>query len=93
MIETVEMKLQDVNSLDGVLYQDIKDIINDRESLENIIFNNKVLFLNQDELVEFINKLIKYGYEDMALDYLENIYDNVGALDFSNLNYENHNKK
>ena len=87
------LQTQDINEIDGVLYEDIKDIIINKEQLENILFTTKIMFLNNEGLVEFINKLMEYGYEDMALDYVENIYDKV-VLDFSKFKsvYENRNK-
>jgi ABC-type ATPase involved in cell division len=88
-LNIVEKKVENINELEGVLFQDVKHLLNNRETLENILFTTKVMFLNQDELVEFINKLMEYGYEDMALDYVEILYENVGALDFSKLKNEN----
>jgi len=85
MIEEVT----DINELDGILYQDIKDIL-DKVTLENILFTTKVMFLDNEELIEFMNKLNEYGYEDVALDYVESIYDKL-VLDFSKINF-NENK-
>jgi hypothetical protein len=88
-LNIIETKVENVNELEGVLFEDVKHLLDKKETLENILFTTKVMFLNQDELVEFINKLIEYGYEDMALDYVENLYDAVGPLDFSKLKNEN----
>jgi len=90
-IENVQM--QSIDEIDAILYEDIKDILVSKEQLENILFTTKIMFLNNEGLVEFINKLMEYGYEDMALDYVENIYDKV-VLDFSKFKsvYENRNK-
>jgi hypothetical protein len=88
-LNLIETKVQNINELDAILFEDIKYLLNDKESIENILFTTKVMFLNQDELVSFINKLIEYGYKDMALDYIESLYDTLGPLDFSELKNEN----
>jgi len=79
---------QNVDELDGILYQDIKDILKDKTQLENVLFTTKIMFVDNSELIEFMNKLMEFGYEDMALDYVENIYDKL-VVDFSKLRYEN----
>jgi len=78
-----------IDELDGILYNDIKDIL-DKTTLENILFTTKIMFVDNNELIEFMNKLNEYGYEDVALDYVENIYDKL-VLDFSKLKF-NENK-
>ena len=90
-IETFQA--QNIDEIDGVLYEDIKDILVSKEQLENILFTTKVVFIGNDGLMEFINKLMEYGYEDMALDYVENMYDKV-VFDFSKFKsiYENRDK-
>jgi len=88
-IETVE--LQNINELDGVLYREIKHLLDDKIQLENLLFTTRIMFLDNEELVEFMNKLIEYGYEDIALDYVEHIYDKI-VLDFSKLKTFNENK-
>jgi len=88
-IETLQA--QHVDEIDGVLYEDIKDILVSKEQLENVLFTTRVMFLSNEELVEFMNKLMEYGYEDMALDYVENIYDKL-TLDFSKLKKVHENK-
>ena len=87
MIETVT----NVDELDGILYSDIKHLLNDKTILENILFTTKVIFVNNEEIVAFMNKLMQYGYEDIALDYVEEVYDKV-VIDFSNLKTLNANK-
>jgi len=79
---------QNVDELDGILYQDIKEILKDKTQLENVLFTTKIMFLDNEELIEFMNKLMEFGYEDMALDYVENIYDKL-VVDFSKFRYEN----
>ena len=88
----LEMLLEDINELDGILYEDIKDILYSKENIENVLFTTKLIFSSNEELVEFMNKLMQFGYEDMAFDYVEHIYDKM-VFDFSKLKtYENSNK-
>ncbi|PHQ92681.1 MAG: hypothetical protein COB42_00765 [Sulfurimonas sp.] len=61
---------------DGILYQDFKAIIDSGESFkdtfENIMFSTKVIITQKVDFIDFLDNLIEYGYEDMALTYLEN---------------------
>jgi len=90
-VEKIESN--NIDDVDGILYKDIKHILNSKIEIENVLFTTRVMFLNNEELMEFMNKLMKFGYEDMALDYVENIYDKV-TMDFSKLRrYENNSKQ
>jgi len=88
-LDVIDSKIENINEFEGVLFEDVKHLLDKRETLENILFTTKILFVNQEELVSFINKLMEYGYKDMALDYVENLYETVGTLDFSDLKNEN----
>ena len=88
-MDIIETKIENINEFEGVLFEDVKHLLDKKETLENILFTTRVMFVNQEELVEFINKLMEYGYEDMALDYVENLYDTLGPLDFSEFKNEN----
>jgi len=88
-LDIIETKIENINEFEGVLFEDVKHLLDKKETLENILFTTRVMFVNQEELVEFINKLMEYGYEDMALDYVENLYDTLGPLDFSEFKNEN----
>ena len=88
-LDIIETKLENINEFEGVLFEDVKHFLDDRETLENILFTTRVMFINQEELISFINKLMEYGYEDMALDYVEKLYEKVGPIDFSELKNEN----
>ena len=88
----LEVLIEDINELDGILYEDIKDLLDSKENIENVLFTTKLIFSSNEELVEFMNKLMQFGYEDMAFDYVEHIYDKA-VFDFSKLKtYENSNK-
>ena len=85
-------QVQNLDEIDGVLYKEIKEFLSSKEELENILFGTKIVFVENSELVEFINKLIEFNYKDVALDYMENVYNKI-AIDFSDLrNYENKTK-
>ena len=88
-MDIIETKLENIDEFEGILFEDVKHLLDDREKLENILFTTRIIFVNQEELVSFINKLMEYGYEDMALDYVENLYEKVGPLDFSDVKNEN----
>jgi len=89
----VERIESDIEEVEGILYRDIKHLLNTKIQIENVLFTTKIMFLNNEELMEFMNKLMKFGYEDMALDYVENIYDKI-TMDFSKLKkYENSSKQ
>jgi len=70
---------------EAVPYSDIKEFLNSKEGLENVLFNTKIVFESQQELEDFINKLLKFGYEAMAMDYIEKLYHSEIKLDLSTL--------
>jgi hypothetical protein len=88
-LNIIETNAENINEFEGVLFEDIKHLLDRKETLENLLFTTRVMFVNQEELVSFINKLMEYGYEDIALDYVESLYDTLGPLDFSELKNEN----
>jgi len=61
---------------DGILYQDFKDILAGgagfKETFENIMFSTKVIITQKEDFIDFLDKLIENGFEEMALGYLEN---------------------
>jgi hypothetical protein len=86
--------LQNPDEMDGVLYEDIKDKLNNKEEIENILFATRVVFMKKSELIEFMHKLMQFGYEDIALDYVEDLYDKAGIVDWAELKqYENSNRQ
>ena len=75
----------------AIFYKDIRDIISSKEGLESVLFTNKIVFSSDEELVEFMNRLMQFGYDDMAFDYVETMYQNI-PFDFTKLNYVNKDK-
>ena len=91
-MDMIETKLENIDEIDGILYKDIKNIINSKQNLESILFTTQLLFEDSSEVIEFMNKLTMYGYEDMALDYVERLNNTPIKLDFSDFRYENKDK-
>ena len=65
---------------DGILYSDFKKLVEEsgdfKKTFENIMFSTKVIITQKEDFLEFLDNLIEYGYDEMALNYLE------GALSF-----------
>ncbi|DAB27900.1 MAG: hypothetical protein A2513_05915 [Sulfurimonas sp. RIFOXYD12_FULL_33_39] len=61
---------------DGILYKDFKALIDEggnfKEIFENIMFSTKVIITQKEDFIDFLENLIEYGFEEMALTYLEN---------------------
>lgn len=61
---------------DGILYKDFKALVdnsgNFKEIFENIMFSTKVIITQKEDFIDFLENLIEYGFEEMALTYLEN---------------------
>jgi len=61
---------------DGILYSDFKKILQDggefRETFENIMFSTRVIITQKEDFVDFLDRLIEHGFENIALTYLEN---------------------
>jgi len=60
---------------DGIFYQDFKNILDEgasfKETFENIMFSTRVIITQKDDFIDFLDKLIEHGFEEMALTYLE----------------------
>ncbi len=61
--------------LDGISYNDFKELIKTRgdfkQTFEDIMFSTKVIITTKEELMNFIVELKKGGFEEMALQYLD----------------------
>lgn len=66
---------QRVELENGILYKDFKSIVDSGESFkdtfENIMFSTKVIITQKSDFIDFLDNLIKYGYTEIALSYLE----------------------
>ena len=62
---------------DGILYEDFKQILEAnggdfKKVFDNIMFSTKVIITKKEDFLEFLDMLIENGYNEMALNYLEN---------------------
>jgi len=71
--EPIREKLEYEN---GIMYSDFKNILDGgasfKETFENIMFSTRVIITQKDDFIDFLDKLIEHGFDDMALNYLEN---------------------
>jgi tetratricopeptide (TPR) repeat protein len=65
---------------DGIMYSDFKELLENgasfKETFENIMFSTRVIITQKDDFVDFLDRLIEHGFDDMALNYLENTLGN-----------------
>ena len=65
---------------DGIMYSDFKELLENgasfKETFENIMFSTRVIITQKDDFVDFLDRLIEHGFDDMALNYLENALGN-----------------
>jgi tetratricopeptide (TPR) repeat protein len=70
-----EFRKMEIEAVDAVDYTDLLDIVRQngsfKEVFEGIMFSTKVAIKSQDELLDFIEKLVENGFEDIAEEYLE----------------------
>ena len=59
--------------LDGILFKEVKNIIKTKEDLENILLSTKVFFEKKEDLLEFFDMLLKFGFKEKAISYFEDI--------------------
>jgi len=62
---------------DGILYEDFMQILHEnnnnfKEVFENIMFSTKVIITKKEDFLNFLDQLIDNGYNEMAMNYLEN---------------------
>jgi hypothetical protein len=77
----VKEKKFNPESINGILFKDIKEIIKTKEDLENIILSTKVIFEKKEEVLEFFDLLLKYGFRENAIDYFEDLIFNINDLE------------
>jgi type IV secretory pathway component VirB8 len=69
---------------DGILFKDVKEIVKNKEDLENILLSTKVVCENKDELLEFFEMLLEYGYKENAISYFEEIIHQLNDIEIIN---------
>ncbi|TLE16316.1 hypothetical protein LS72_003395 [Helicobacter apodemus] len=65
----------DIDKNDGILYKDFKELEKDigfKEAFEDLMFSSKIIFTNKNDFLYFVKNLVKFGYEDIAMNYFEN---------------------
>ncbi|WP_300674044.1 hypothetical protein [Helicobacter sp. UBA3407] len=43
-----------------------------KEAFEDLMFSSKIIFTNKNEFLFFVRNLVKFGFEDIAINYFEN---------------------
>jgi len=60
---------------DGIRYGDFLALIQSkgsfRRAFEDIMFSTKVVITNKDEFIDFVTRLSREGFDEMALNYLD----------------------
>ncbi|RLA70199.1 MAG: hypothetical protein DRG24_07270 [Epsilonproteobacteria bacterium] len=60
---------------DGILYSEFKELIEKegdfKRIFENIMFSTRVIITEKDDFLDFLENLIDYNYNNMAMSYLE----------------------
>jgi tetratricopeptide (TPR) repeat protein len=59
----------------SIAYEDFEKIVKDRENFrrafEDIMFSTKVIISNPRDFISFVENLVSFGFNDMAINYLE----------------------
>jgi regulator of sirC expression with transglutaminase-like and TPR domain len=66
---------------EGIMFKDVKQIVKTREDLENILLSTKVVFENKDELLEFFEMLLNYGFKENAISYFEELIYHLNDIE------------
>ena len=60
---------------EGIRYSDFLDLVESRGSFrkafEDIMFSTKVVITDKDQFIDFVTRLAKEGFDEMALNYLD----------------------
>ncbi len=74
----------DSEEINGILFKDVKDIVKTKENLENVLLSTKVVFENKDELLEFFEMLLNFGYKESAISYFEELLSSYNDYELIN---------
>jgi len=72
------------NEIDGIFFKDVEEIVKTRKDLENILLSTKVLFESKEELLEFFDMLLKYGFKENAISYFEDLVSQIDDVEIIN---------
>ncbi len=70
--------------INGIFFKDVKEIVKSKEDLENILLSTKVLFEKKEELIEFFDMLLKYGFKENAISYFEELISQIDDIEIIN---------
>ncbi|NPA29746.1 MAG: hypothetical protein GXO33_06150 [Epsilonproteobacteria bacterium] len=60
---------------EGIGYEDFKELValrgSFRRAFEDIMFSTRVVITEKEDLLDFINRLVDNGFDEMALRYIE----------------------
>jgi len=76
-----EDKIPNANEFEGILFEDVKKIVKNKEQLENILLSTKVICENKEDLLEFFEMLVKYGFKENAISYFEEILPLINDIE------------
>lgn len=65
----------EIDKNDGILYEDFvvhSAKVGFKEAFEDLMFSSKIIFTNKNEFLFFVRNLVKFGFEDIAINYFEN---------------------
>ncbi|EDM23202.1 hypothetical protein CMTB2_04582 [Caminibacter mediatlanticus TB-2] len=69
------------DDVNAIMFKDVKQIVKTKEDLENILLSTKVAVENKDELIEFFEMLLRYGFKENAISYFEEIIKDIEDIE------------
>ncbi|WP_456470199.1 hypothetical protein [Caminibacter sp.] len=79
-----DVSLSQLESEKAVSFKDIRDLIKSKEDLENVLLSTKVYFETKEELLDFFDILLKYGFKENAISYFEELLQNSNDIEIVN---------
>ena len=70
-----EAKKSEMMIDDGITYSDFKALIEERgdfrRTFEDIMFSTRVMITDRDDFIDFLERLVESGFNEMAVNYIE----------------------
>ena len=77
---------ENFQKLGWIEFREVEDRLDDREFLEGLIYSgNGIVFLSQDEIIKFIEKLKSVGLDDVALSYMDKLEEQIDGIEMSEI--------